>query len=171
MEIKYKITHENKNWFIKLVDIFLKGPVENQVFTVKLQFDCSNLKEDVSFFLAIHDKDYEFSSYDDHVVSIIKKKTRYDWDTKLHQGNYDVKIFMLGASAADRIIGECNEDLYFETSENSTYFTHKGTTIIPQGTPYISEHLKVHSISDVALLVLTIVSTIGAIFDVLSYFK
>lgn len=78
---------------------------------------------------------------------------------------------ILGTASEDSLLDEHESHLFFSTTEELTYNTSRGTITIPKSTPFITEPLKVYSVSDVALMVLAIVSTIGALFDVLSYFK
>ena len=153
-------------FFGRLFGWILQGPIENHKFEVEISVELSEDNNEVfttafDFFECdkeMYRGDYVWSSLDLTERKYSRKKP-YKLDSS---GKYEMRLFF--DSKID----------YQITSKEGTIQTNSenkdGYAVIPRGARYFFEPLTVHPILEVFLLIFAVISGIGALFEVRSFF-
>ena len=165
LKIKCKINLEYKTFLGKLFGLITKGPVERRPLKIKAIFTPMDEEARSKFNVTYGIQYYEINrhSWGSFVeIDLSQGEQPKEWETiPLGSGLSDFRIYITTTKQRDIEI--------FNKYEDRHYFTldHK-IGDIPTKTKYYSEPIKIYSLSDVLLIIIAIVSGIGAIAEILN---
>lgn len=149
----------------KLFGWILQGPIEGHKFEVDINIEVS--KEPTAEFstafeiFELHTGTY-FGDYEwENLIFQNNKYSRTKTSMMTSPGRMEMRLF-LSSDSDFRILGKDN-------TIHTNVESRQGYTAIPRGSRFYSEPLKVHPFTDVVLLIFAIISSIGAIFEILSF--
>ena len=148
----------------KILYPILKGPIEGNKFQVDLELNMSKISDEpIEILIEIYDHETEVLYGD--LFSELVEKLKFKKIRKIRPqspGRKEVRIYF-----------ETNISLniYDNDGALATYReTEEGYHVVERGTQYHMENLTVHSFLEVIMIFFAVISGIGAIFEILSFF-
>lgn len=170
MDIQCDIKIKYSTVLGKLFGWILKGPIEGHSFEVVYELKATDVQNDSQFWLNFVPRLEEIGNSLGQITSEKREKIKFV------NGKYRFSEKYNGFSGKYKLL------LFFETNIPLKLFdinkiTHRTVYEVPEdmtimfGSPYYSESLTIHPFTDVILLLFAFLSGLGAIFEILGYFK
>ena len=169
MDIQFDIKIKYNTILGKLFSWILKGPIEGHSFEVIAELNTKDVLDDPRHFINAQIGLFETDTADSFVtekeenVKFINNKYLFSLKQKLFTGKYDIRLFLFS-----------NFPLKLFDKEGFEYknkYEVAKDDRVPFGAQYYSEILTVHPFTNVILLIFAFLSGLGAIFEILGYFK
>ena len=169
MDIQCDIKIKYNTVLGKLFGWILKGPIEGHSFEVIGELNTKDVLDHPKQFINVQIGFFESNTANSYVskkgenIKFVNNKYRFKIRQKLFTGKYDVRLFL-----------ESNFPLNLfdnEGAKHSNIYEVAKDDRVPFGAQYYSEILTVHPFTNVILLLFAFLSGLGAIFEILGYFK
>jgi len=149
----------------KIFNFILNGPIENNGFQIIADIELSREPDEpLHAYIEVYDIEEKSIFGDSEGRLLNKRKITFRTNQRsISPGNYQTRIYF--DTKKDNVKIFDKENVHYTYSETSRDYV-----VVKRGWKYYPEALTVHPFFEYVVLILTIVSSIGALFEILSFF-